>query len=719
MIDNIKRPEVLAPCGEFESVIGAIGAGADAVYLGGSQFSARAYAKNLDNAEIIKAINYAHLWGKKVYLTLNTLIKNKEFEAAMDMLSDLYLNGLDAVIIQDLGLLKEINRRFPKLDIHISTQMSIMSKAGVEFFKRYNVTRVVPARELTASEIVLLKQAGLEIECFVHGAMCYCYSGKCLLSSLAGGRSGNRGRCAGPCRKPYSIDDDKKLVYPISMKDMCTITSIDKLIDAGVDSFKIEGRMKAPEYSAGVSSIYRKYVDEYCSTGKLNVTKNDLEFLSHLYIRSEIEEGYLNKIHGSSMISMSKPSYNGQDAQQNNSIREKYIENEKKIPVNLFVSCKNGEALFAKCSVNEISVSANGPIISEAINKALDEATIIKQFSKTGDTLFYVDTAEVDTDMSSFLPISSINEFRRGLFEKLQNELVEKNERVICRENDTKRVADFPVNYSFLAGIRNVSGLDILLKYDFLDGIIFELMSFNIEAASCARARGKKVFLRLPDVVREWTTGVIKEKLSEIVLNVDIDGIYVGGIDALMLAKAVIGDRCIPVIGDSGLWVFNEYAQDFVLEHMDAYTASAENNEKELKHFSNKAARELVTYGYAPVMYSANCVHNTITRSCDKSNTASGSYHMLYDDAGRGFRTIMVHDLCYNIIYNCVPTEIIKRVPSLIKENEFKTYRLEFSFETNAQMKQVLDRYQEMLLGNEYNMDENMFTNGHFKRGVE
>ncbi len=261
-------PELLAPAGSFEVCRAVIKAGADAVYLGGSRFGARAYADNLSADELTEAIDYAHLFGRKIYLTVNTLLKQSEMELLYEYLLPYYERGLDAVIVQDFGVMQFIRTYFPEIPIHISTQMSIAGVCGAVHLKNLGAARIVTARELSLSEIAQIRrQADIQIECFVHGALCYCYSGQCLLSSMLGGRSGNRGRCAQPCRLPYTVLDarrqplSKAECYPLSLKDLCTIDQIPQLIAAGIDSFKIEGRMKSAQYAAGVTSIYRNYID--------------------------------------------------------------------------------------------------------------------------------------------------------------------------------------------------------------------------------------------------------------------------------------------------------------------------------------------------------------------------------------------------------------------------------------------------------------------------
>ena len=266
MIEEKKKPqiEILSPAGSYESFLAAIHAGADAVYAGGPRFGARAFADNFTEETLKQAIDYAHFHGRKVYLTVNTLLKDREIETLHDYLEPLYLHGLDAVIVQDVGVLELIRHDFPDLEIHASTQMSSVNVKAAQFLQSQGVTRVVPAREISLEEIQEIYRAtGMEIECFVHGALCYCYSGQCLLSSLIGGRSGNRGQCAQPCRLPYSVDQSSKKEYVLSPKDICTLDLIPELIEAGVYSFKIEGRMKSVFYVATVVSAYRKAIDSY------------------------------------------------------------------------------------------------------------------------------------------------------------------------------------------------------------------------------------------------------------------------------------------------------------------------------------------------------------------------------------------------------------------------------------------------------------------------
>lgn len=306
--------EILAPAGSMECLKAAIAAGADAVYVGGSMFGARAYANNFTEEELLEAIDYVHLHGKKLFLTVNTLLKEQELEEKLyKYLLPYYLHGLDAVIVQDIGVLKFVKEHFPNLPIHASTQMTITGVDAAKFLEAKGVDRVVTARELSIQEIAkIAKETNLEIESFVHGALCYCYSGQCLFSSFLGGRSGNRGQCAQPCRLLYQAEGEKKSQYLLSLKDICTLELIPEMVEAGIYSFKIEGRMKKPEYVAGVVLVYRKYVDLYLAGKKPYVVdEKDKEMLMDLYNRGGFHTGYYHTKNGREMISLDRPNHAG------------------------------------------------------------------------------------------------------------------------------------------------------------------------------------------------------------------------------------------------------------------------------------------------------------------------------------------------------------------------------------------------------------------------
>jgi len=322
-----KRPEILAPAGSLDSLKGAVAAGADAVYIGGTRFGARAYADNPGRDSLLEAIDYVHAKDRRIYLTVNTLLKNQELTKELGaFIEGYYKAGIDAVIVQDVGVLHFLATHFPDLPVHASTQMTLVSADGIKSFAEYPVTRLVPARELSFTEIAAIREeTDLELECFVHGALCYCYSGQCLFSSMIGGRSGNRGRCAQPCRMPYTVwEDGKRLqenTYALSPKDICTLDRIPNLVKAGIDSYKIEGRMKRPEYTAGVTAAYRFMTDLYLEYGEKEfyrylkqhpeLLKEQTMRVADLYNRGGFSNGYYVQYHGPSMMSMDRPNHSG------------------------------------------------------------------------------------------------------------------------------------------------------------------------------------------------------------------------------------------------------------------------------------------------------------------------------------------------------------------------------------------------------------------------
>ena len=322
------RVEILAPAGSMECLKAAVAAGADAVYTGGALFGARAYAHNLTEEELLEAIDYVHLHGKRLYLTVNTLIKDREMEKQMyDYLLPYYRQGLDAVIVQDIGLFRFIRKHFPDLPIHASTQMTLTGVDGAKFLEKEGAQRIVTSRELSMAEVKkIADETELEIESFVHGALCYCYSGQCLFSSFIGGRSGNRGQCAQPCRLLYQTPEAKKPQYLLSLKDICTLELIPEMIESGIYSFKIEGRMKKPEYAAAVAFQYRKYADLYlkyyeeCPAGedpaayamkRYRVREEDRQMLLDLYNRGGFHTGYYHTQNGREMVSLNRPNHAG------------------------------------------------------------------------------------------------------------------------------------------------------------------------------------------------------------------------------------------------------------------------------------------------------------------------------------------------------------------------------------------------------------------------
>lgn len=722
---NNFMPELLAPGGEITSVYGAFQAGADAVYLGAPSFSARAYAKNLSVEDIVECITYGHLYGKKIYLALNILLKNEEIKDALKMLVPLYEAGLDGIIVQDIGLIKLLDQYFKGLEIHASTQLAVMSRHAVRLLKKYNVTRVVPARELSLNELKVIREEGLEVECFIHGAMCYSYSGKCLFSSIAGGRSGNRGRCAGPCRKAYDVyindkqisRNDGELTYPLSMRDMCTVYDIPYLIDAGIDSFKIEGRMKAPEYAAGVSAVYRKAIDKYLNDGS-KVSKDDEKKLRDLYMRSKVSTGYLYQHNGADMITLESPSYTGISDEKKAEIDAAYIDKKNKLSVDFSLFVSKGENIVLNCSCQDVTVSVTGIVAEEATKKATDDDSFIKQLKKTGDTPFEVDNIDIFNDNQSFVYVSAINELRRQAIEELLNELCPKRK----FEYDIDALDIFNVDenqadsYELKVGVKSISQLKVVLDYDFISDIIIDLFTLKKAESFRDRLADKNVFVRLPSIIRENKAALIEKTLDDVLNNWDIKAVYACSIDGIALASEKVSkDR---IIASDGLYVYNKISEQEMLDQASRYSLSYEFNGQEITDFSHADKREIMVYGYIPLMYSAGCALKTFNR-CMTTKEDDRVY--LQDEAGRRFVSHPCHELCFNTLYNYVPLSLLARMNRFIDGGYAAAYTIEFSIENENETREVLDMVNEGYMNNDYSyakLPDNGFTAGHYQRGV-
>ena len=482
------KVELLAPAGSYEALEAAFRAGADAVYLGGQKFGARAYAENLDQEQMIQAIEKTHLYGKKLYLTVNTLLKNREMERELyDYLAPYYEAGLDAVIVQDLGVLRFIKRNFPNLHLHASTQMTVTGPEGAKLLKEAGASRVVTARELSLAEIrKIYEETHMEIESFVHGALCYCYSGQCLMSSFLGGRSGNRGRCAQPCRLPYQVYregkklNDERSAYPLSPKDMCTVRILPEILEAGVHSLKIEGRMKKPEYTAGVVEIYRKYLDRYLAGDKNPVVSGeDYQTLLDIYNRDGFHESYYAQRNGRSMMALrnEKKSLSGEDKRTVRNeklfeqIRKKYLEGKKqekiKGTLSLFPDCP----AILEVEYGSIQISVQGATVQEAKSRPLDEERVRRQMMKTGETEFVFEKLEIFLGESVFLPMQQLNELRRQGLELLKKTILKPYKRKLSFKKEEEKagheeqkspqgLAASVLNLSQLGAVLAVPGID-------------------------------------------------------------------------------------------------------------------------------------------------------------------------------------------------------------------------------------------------------------------
>ena len=525
------KAELLAPAGSYEGLQAVVKAGADAVYIGGSMFGARAYANNPQQDEMLEAIDYAHIHGKQIYLTVNTLLKNKELYGQLyDYLAPYYQQGIDAVIVQDLGVLSFLKKEFPNLSIHASTQMAVTGARGAELLKEAGVSRIVTARELSLKEIYeIYQKTGMEIESFVHGALCYCYSGMCLFSSMLGGRSGNRGRCAQPCRLPYTAYKDKQQIsredqsYLLSPKDMCTIDILPEILQAGVYSLKIEGRMKRPEYAAGVTSIYRKYLDLYEKNPKnYEVTAEDKQMLLDLYQRDGFNQGYYHSHNGKEMIAVVNQKEQNKKqkiAGKRNEVlfeqlKKEYLDTKKQEKINgNFILFANSPAIL-DLDFQDIHVQVMGETVEEAVKQPLSADRVEKQMRKTGQTPFVFDTLEIMTDEAGFLPMQSINELRRQGLEELQKEILKKYRRELPERTQKNRVKNSETSEKmpvFYASVETREQLEAVLEEKDIQGVYCHISMFDkkqlwkeaFETMYQVHKREKEFYLALPYMLRD------------------------------------------------------------------------------------------------------------------------------------------------------------------------------------------------------------------------
>lgn len=702
--------ELLAPAGNLEILKGVIESGADAVYVGGSMFGARAYANNFTEEELLEAIDFAHLRGVKVYLTVNTLIKNSEFSKLYDYLLVYYKRGLDAVIVQDIGVVKAIHEYFPSMEIHTSTQMTVTGADGVRFLSQFGVTRVVMAREVSLAEMKRIhEETGMELEAFVHGALCYSYSGQCLFSSILGGRSGNRGRCAQPCRLPYTVEG-KKDEFILSLKDMCGIKALDKLHDAGVYSLKIEGRMKQLEYACGVVKYYRSYIDSMKP-----VSDADYDRIKALGNRCGFTDRYYFDHNGSDMVTYVKPNFVSNAAEPSPEKRKLSIEGELVLresePGSLTV--KRGDVTY-KASIEPVSAALKAP---------LDKKAAIDRINKTGDTDFEFSHIKAQIGENVFVPNGALNKLRRDAISGLCDKLLKKYYRNDARYADISSMCELPehvvksdavhedgaVNakdYTAICSCMTRTQLDTLISYDcfdvfYLDFDMYErktLIQQFADDVKCLTKRNKKVYLMLPTIFRADSSDYFVSIAKELD-KVSFEGFVVKNYEELYLTENLFTGK--KVILDHNMYTFNDVSRSVFFEHgVSGDTVPLELNSKEIMH-RNNIGSQMIVYGYYPLMTTANCVHKN-TKGCDKKQKLI----YLKDRYNKSFAVCNNCKECYNTIYNSLPTMLTKNI-SKLKEAGIRSFRYSFTIETPKQIKAVMDD----------KVAE--YTNGHYKRGVE
>ena len=795
-----RQVEILAPAGSFDSMKAAVAAGADAVYMGGSRFGARAYADNPDEKGLLEAIDYVHLHGRRLYMTVNTLFKEDELEELENYMRPYCDRGLDGVIVQDLGALAFMRRHFPGLELHSSTQMTVTSVYGARMMKELGCSRVVTAREMSLEEIRRIHdEVDIEIESFVHGALCYCYSGQCLMSSLIGGRSGNRGRCAQPCRLPYSVYEPEDISrmngkhsvpeqagqagarsriseqtgkrnqgkkpgasgrpdpsplnksserYVLSLKDLCTLDILPDIIEAGVYSLKIEGRMKSPRYTAGVVSIYRKYVDRYLKQGRdgYRVEPEDRKMLLDLFDRGGFTDGYYARHNGRGMVALrEKPEFREGNQKLFEYLDKTYVEAELKENVRGHVELAEGEPsrLTLECRKEKVQVLGQAPQAAE--KQPMTREKVLKQLNKTGGSPFCFQTLTAQIEGDLFLPVQALNELRRAGFEELEKKLTgaalaighssaDPTSRPVLIQNiasqsrpvltQTAAPQSQPVLTAFLEETAQLSPVlargEISVVYLDADG--FGPDQWRDIADRC-HDRGKQCWLALPQIFRSHAQRYLGAN-RRLLCQAGFDGVLIRALEEAVWLKDLMEQEnqktSLPFGMDASVYGWNSRSAE-VLASMGTslLTMPWELNSREIEPVLGACrglgmASELIIYGNAPMMVSAQCITNTVKGCTHKRGTL-----MMKDRTGALLPVKNHCSFCYNTIYNPAPLSLLgseKLVGRLMPDR----LRLQFTVEGTEQTEKVLDAFiGSFVYGRDVEAPFRDFTRGHFKRGVE
>ena len=760
----VKRgAEILAPAGSFESMKAAVAAGADAVYIGGNKFGARAYADNLDEDRMKEAIDYAHLHGCRIYMTVNTLVKEREMKELYSYLLPYYEQGLDAVIVQDMGVFSFVKRHFPDLDVHASTQMTVTGAPGAALIGRMGASRIVTARELSLEEIEeIYRETGAEIESFVHGALCYCYSGQCLFSSLIGGRSGNRGRCAQTCRLPFSVRRGKELLngknekYVLSLKDLCSLDILPDILEAGVFSLKIEGRMKSPRSTAGVVSIYRKYVDQYMKYGRkgYQVDPADRKTLLDLFDRGGQTEGYYREHNGRDMVVLKeKPAFREENRPLYDYLDKTYVNASLQEPVLGWARAAEGEELRLKLQTDSfgstIEAEVSGGPVQTAKNQPMAAERIEKQLNKTGNTPFYFQSLQVETEGNCFIPVQELNELRRNAFEKLETQILSQFRRQEPSghengEGDGKKAQEGKLQKREISengtegekkgreqavlhvSLEEPEGLETVLSFRqaaviSIDAAGFPAESWKQTVLNC-HERGKECLLLLPHIYRAEAKRYFDAHLREL-SEAGFDGAVIRAWEeAELIARWRREGVFFPKITvfDHGLYSFNSLSEEWMEQMLPGetirFTAPLELNSRELEEKGIRG-EELMVYGNIPMMVTAQCLKKTL-EGC----TGRPELLWMRDRKGKDFPVKNHCRFCYNTIYNSSPLSLLAD-RSLIERLGPSVLRLSFTTEQPERIREVLKAFsEEFISGTEKGGAPELsgeFTRGHFKRGAE
>lgn len=693
--------ELLAPAGSMEALRAAVCNGADAVYLGADTFNARMNARNFSAVDLQEAVVYCHVRGVKVHLTLNTLVLDREMPRAAELIRMAASCGVDAFIVQDLGMVSLCRQLAPDVPIHASTQMSIHSLEGVLEAAALGCSRVVLARELPADEIAhICKKSPVEIEVFVHGALCMCYSGQCYLSAVIGRRSGNRGQCAQPCRLPYGYGRFESTRYPLSLKDNCLAGELDELRRMGVASIKIEGRMKRPEYVAIVTRAYRTVLNG----GKL--TQADLQELETAFSRQGFTDGYFKGQTGSDMFGRRQESEDTADLFA--SARATYEQGEtQRIGVRFYAMIHRGQP--ARLAVEDPDGNlcrTYGPVPEQAVYRSLTAQDLEQQLKKTGGTPYLCTSVRSSLDPDLMLPASAINAMRRDVIA----ELTAKRGRA---EKPHLNAYDEPPRYDGISGepqltvaVRTADQITSRML-SMKPTVLYVPLSELVEHPELRQRVGVETQLAaiLPRVIWSGELVPIARQLRT-VYDMGVRQVLAGNLGQLHIARAA----GFAVRGDFGLNIVNSRAMRYLREQgLDSQLLSFELTLPQIRDISKAVPAEVLIYGRLPLMLMENCVIKNRTGTC----TCQTGTVRLVDRVGEEFPIVKDPGTCRNVLLNG------KKLYLLDKKDAFRgmglwALRLQFTTENPSEIDKVLMDYQGRAV-----FDAGSYTRGLYSRGVE
>ena len=693
--------ELLAPAGSMEALRAAVCNGADAVYLGADTFNARMNARNFSAADLQEAVVYCHVRGVKVHLTLNTLVLDREMPRAAELIRLAASCGIDAFIVQDLGVVSLCRQLAPDVPIHASTQMSIHSLEGVMEAAALGCSRVVLARELPAEEIAhICKKSPVEIEVFVHGALCMCYSGQCYLSSVIGRRSGNRGQCAQPCRLPYGYGRFESTRYPLSLKDNCLAGELDELRRMGVASIKIEGRMKRPEYVAIVTRAYRTVLNG----GKL--TPSDLQELETAFSRQGFTDGYFRGQTGSDMFGRRQE---GEDtADLFASARATYEQGEpQRIGVRFYAMIRRGEpAQLAVEDPDGNLCRTRGPVPEQAVYRSLTPQDLEQQLKKTGGTPYLCTAVRSSLDPDLMLPASAINAMRRDVIAELT---AKRGRAAPARLN----AYDEPPRYDGIAGEPQLTiavrtaGQITSRMLSMKPTVLYVPLSELAEHPDLPQRVGVETQLAaiLPRVIWSGELAPVARQLRT-VYEMGVRQVLAGNLGQLHIARAA----GFAVRGDFGLNIVNSRAMRYLREQgLDSQLLSFELTLPQIRDISKAVPAELLIYGRLPLMLMENCVMKNRTGICA---CQTGTVRLV-DRVGEEFPIVKDPGTCRNVLLNGKKLYLLDKKDAL-RGMGLWALRLQFTTENPGEIDKVLMDYQGRAV-----FDAGSYTRGLYSRGVE